>query len=97
MNIRTFFLAQGQLIGDVVDEQSSGGKLTRVRVRNPAVIVNNGQSFQFVPLAQTVEDKEFDLNPNQLLMDGSYEPIVPIANKYREIFGSGIQVVGAMP
>lgn len=95
MNIRVFIAQQGQIIGEVVDEYTSGDRPVRIRLRNAAVLVANGTSVQFVPLGQFVADKEFDLNPEALLMTNSFEPITQIANKYREIFGSGIQVVNS--
>ena len=96
MNIRIFMTQQGQIIGEVVDEYESGGVPVRIRLRNAAALGINGQNVQFVPLGQFVEDKEFDLNPDMLLMRNSFEPVTQLANKYRELFGSGIQVVSSM-
>lgn len=89
-----FFTAQGQLIGEVVEDFIDDGIH---RLKNPAILINQGTSAQFIPLASFVEAEVFELHADQLLFRNKFTPIIPVVNKYREIFGSGIQIANVMP
>lgn len=88
-DIVVVYTMQGQIIGEVATEEYESKD---VRLKNPAMIVPNGNGVQFVPLANFVEDSEFTVSASAMLFQGTYKPVLPILNKYNEIFGSGIQI-----
>lgn len=99
MGVVTVFTTHGQIVGervDVVETFFGDGKAdeTKIRLKNPVLAILNGTVLQFVPLTQTVQEKEFDVNPDTLIFAGVFTPLEPILNKYRELFG-GVQTYGA--
>lgn len=93
--ICVFFTTQGSIIGELVESLEGYGD--SVTLKSPAFLINQGTSVQFVPVDSLVEGKEFKLLDKSLLFAGGHPPIKSIEEKYREIFGAGIQIAQAMP
>lgn len=93
-DVFVFFTTQGSIIGELVESLDISGD--HVTLKSPAFLVNQGTSVQFVPVDSLVEGSEFKLLAKSLLFVGGHVPIKSIEEKYREIFGAGIQIVPSM-
>ncbi|ASD50394.1 hypothetical protein FDI24_gp114 [Acidovorax phage ACP17] len=96
--VAVFFTTQGQIVAEIVDVamviHDNMQPPTSWTVKNPVLAILNGTGLQFVPLTQTVKEKEFTILARDLMFGGHYTPLDPIANKYKEMFG-GVQTYDA--
>lgn len=96
MDVVVFFTIQGQIICQIDETASESPYSDTITIRNPALLLQQNTSVQFVPLGHMVKDKDFELATSSLLFKNPSVPVPEVESKYREIFGS-IQVTSVMP
>lgn len=88
-DIVLLFTLQGQIVGERVGVAG----VDPLVLKNPCLVIPNETGVSFVPLTQLSEDKALVFNENQLLFKTISTPILPVLNKFNELFGSGIKIV----
>ncbi len=88
------FTLQGQIIGELVPELISRGG---VKIKNPALVMNQGTSVSFFPMMQFVDENEVLIPEDKMLFDGTFTPKQQMQNEYRRMFGAGIEIATALP
>ena len=89
MNVVAVFTTQGQIMGEKVENLLGDG----LTLKNPVLVINQGQSITFFPMLQFVDQKEATFSADKLLFSDEFTPTAPLQNEYNRMFGSGIQVV----
>lgn len=89
MDVKMIFTVQGQIVGELVSSSP-------LQLKNPCIVIPNENGVNFVPLHALVDDKVFTVNPDMLLFQEAKTPVMPIVNKFSELFGSGIQIVSSI-
>lgn len=92
MSIRAFFIPQGFVIGEVVDENA-----TSFVIKNPALVITRPNGLVLAPILQLVEENQITISLESVAFKTAFTPQVELANEYRKVFGSGIVVSNTLP
>lgn len=88
------FTLQGQIIGELVEKLNVEAG---IRVKNPALVMNQGTSVSFFPMTQFVDEDDVLIPLDKMLFEGPLTPKTQMQNEYRRMFGSGIEIATTMP
>lgn len=97
MAVKSFFLPQGMIIGEVTEHCSSfDSKKIQIKVKNPALVITKQNGVMLAPFLQLVDEQEITLDMEDIAFKQLFTPKLELANHYSQLFGSGIVVANTL-
>lgn len=98
MTVKSFFLPQGMVIGEVTESRSVfDPNKTKITVKNPALVITRQNEVVLAPFLQLVDENEIDLDLEDVAFKQIFTPKTELANHYNQLYGSGLVVTNVLP
>lgn len=99
MTVKSFFLPQGMVIGEVTESPSFDfdPNKTKITVKNPALVITRQNEVILAPFLQLVDENEIDLDLEDVAFKQLFTPKTELANHYNQLYGSGLVVTNVLP
>lgn len=94
MAVKSFFLPQGMIVGEVTDVFDE--KRVSFKVKNPALVITRQSEVILAPFLQLVDENEITLDLEDVAFKQLFTPKTELTNHYNQLYGSGLVVSNSL-